>query len=106
MAEYGVDAVVVERDWLADNPAAASALDATYREAYPGPDSIVYEPWSGPPAPGPPGGHQATRATRHNRGRGDQGHHAGVHDGRSASMATGGSPRRGDQVVSPPGAAP
>jgi hypothetical protein len=44
MAEYGVDAVVVERDWLAGNPAAASALDATYREAYRGPDSIVYEP--------------------------------------------------------------
>ena len=44
MAEYGVDAVVVERDWLAGNPAAASELDATYREAYRGPHSIVYEP--------------------------------------------------------------
>ena len=44
MAELGVDAVVVDEDWLADNPAAASALDATYREMYRGPDSVVYAP--------------------------------------------------------------
>ena len=44
MAELGVDAVVVDEDWLAANPAAASALDATYREMYRGPDSVVYAP--------------------------------------------------------------
>jgi hypothetical protein len=45
MADYGVDAVVVDEEWLAGNPAAASALDATYRERYRGPESIVYEPF-------------------------------------------------------------
>ncbi len=44
VAQYGVDALVVDRDWLADNPAAASSLDAGYRELHEGPETVVYIP--------------------------------------------------------------
>ena len=44
LAQHGVDALVVERDWLADNPAAKSSLDAGYREVHQGPDTVLYLP--------------------------------------------------------------
>jgi hypothetical protein len=42
LAQYGVDALVVDRDWLADNPAAESSLDAGYRQVHQGPDTVLY----------------------------------------------------------------
>ena len=44
VAQYGVDALVVDRDWLADNPAAASSLDAGYRQVHQGPETVLYLP--------------------------------------------------------------
>ena len=42
VAQYGVDVLVVDRDWLAGNPAAESSLDAGYREVHQGPDTVLY----------------------------------------------------------------
>jgi hypothetical protein len=44
VAQSGVDALVVDRDWLADNPAAESSLDAGYRQVHLGPETVVYLP--------------------------------------------------------------
>jgi hypothetical protein len=44
VAQYGVDALVVDRTWLADNPAAESSLDAGYREVHEGADTVLYLP--------------------------------------------------------------
>jgi hypothetical protein len=44
LAHYGVDVLVVDRGWLADNPAAESSLDAGYREVHQGPDTVLYLP--------------------------------------------------------------
>jgi hypothetical protein len=44
LAQYGVDALVVDRDWLDENAAAASSLDAGYRLLHEGPETVIYLP--------------------------------------------------------------
>jgi len=44
LAQYGVDVIVVDRGWLAANPAAESSLDAGSREVHEGPETALYLP--------------------------------------------------------------